>query len=195
MMTQHLHQTVLAGERSSSKSQQKERAARVGAVEEGYWTLAPTSGLAREKGRERRAGEEDGEALVGRARVKGSKIRVSCHLEVMRRRRKVKAKVFTYSGHWTLYQFLWYIPLSFYTISLHYIFFAHYFLYHSNINIYNVMTQTENQNEYRIYCFHGNTHVMVHGTSYKSIHLSLGYQSLWSVHAVTLLYLPLMPAK
>lgn len=55
--------------------------------EEGYWMLAPASGLARERGRGTRGlGGGGGEVLEGRVRVKELKIRVSCHLEMMKRR-------------------------------------------------------------------------------------------------------------
>jgi hypothetical protein len=84
MRTQHLPRTV--EERSSSRNQRKERVVKVVEVEEeGYWTLAPASGLARERGRRRRGvqlvtlGGGGGEALEGRARVKGLKTRASCH--------------------------------------------------------------------------------------------------------------------
>lgn len=87
--------------------------------------LAPTSGLAREKGRGRRTEGEDGGALEGKPRVKGSKTRASCHLEMMRR--KIKATTFTYLGHKTLYHFLQSIPFSFYAISQHFFFLAHQF--------------------------------------------------------------------
>ena len=125
-MTLHLQLTV--EERSSSRSRQRERAVRVVVEEEGYWTLAPASGLARERGRGRRGvvtlGEGGGGALEGRARVKGSEIRASCHLEMMKKRTKINN--FAYSGHKIhVYIIPWNLSFfSFYTISLHF-FFAH----------------------------------------------------------------------
>ena len=84
MMTQHLQRTV--AERSSSRSQRKERVAKVEEEEEGYWMPAAASGLARERGRERRGVEGGGgEVLEGRVRVKGLKIRAFCRLEMMKR--------------------------------------------------------------------------------------------------------------
>lgn len=111
MMTRHLQRTV--AERSSSRSQRKERVAKVEEEEEGYWTPAAASGLARERGRGRRGVEGGGgEVLEGRVRVKGLKIRVSYRLEMMKR----TENTLPVSIH-----FLESIPLSFYTISLHFI--------------------------------------------------------------------------